>query len=404
MKLGKWICRHNLIDRLAVSKQVLRPECTISWNFQSKLMYTCAVPVVVALFVALYVASARHLHRCLPICGPPGVKKKLEKVQKKMKQKSDTDLGPSGSASMQNAFACLSGSFTLLFPALFKTMLQAFDCTGLSTDATNDANNAIRFLDVDPKIKCDSEDPEYRSIISVSSVGLFVAATCIVLFVYGLMTNDRHHNMDFIAAKMQPQFFYWELILMCRKILLMVVLLYSTANDEAIIRGWVLCIFILIGALCLQVFAQPYRDPADNLCELLAALGNIVVLISGMAFRLLEEDDDLSEWLIGLIIAIGIIQTFLCLMVQGIRFLTDEGRTTTILLKLNSTDCSWAANAELLGRLCHLAENRCVAIFLKINKCSSAFLKLRPQMTKFNLVFAATSAGNLISTAQTAQH
>ena len=42
--------------------------------------------------------------------------------------------------------------------------------------------------------------------------------------------------MDFIAAKMQPRFHYWELVLLCRKLLLVLVLLYSTANDEAIVR------------------------------------------------------------------------------------------------------------------------------------------------------------------------
>ena len=58
-----------------------------------------------------------------------------------------------------------------------------------------------------------------------------------------------------------------------------------------------------------------------------------------------------------MIVAIGILQTCLMVMVQGIRFLTSEGCTTICLLKLHSTkDKTFAAAAAILARLCELAE------------------------------------------------
>ena len=161
----------------------------------------------------------RYLHRILPVCGPAGLKKKLGKISAKLKRASDNDRGKDGtgnSESMQNAFAflagvisiesstvlccfaaetcCPAGVFTVLAPACIKTMLQAFDCTIVSTgDDLDDAGaegasvtlgflHGRGFLDVDPEIKCDWDDPEYSNILSTATVGLCIIGFCTFLF------------------------------------------------------------------------------------------------------------------------------------------------------------------------------------------------------------------------------
>ena len=65
-------------------------------------------------------------------------------------------------------------------------------------------------------------------------------------------------------------------------------------NSDSLARGWLMCIMLLVACLVLQVYAKPYRDAADDLCEFLSLLGTLVIFISGMCFNLIENPEDNS--------------------------------------------------------------------------------------------------------------
>ena len=63
-----------------------------------------------------------------------------------------------------------------------------------------------------------------------------------------------------------------------------------------------LCVFVLIGAMSLQVFASPYKDPTDDLCELLSLMSCLMMMLSGMVFKLVEEDSFLANLVSSMIV------------------------------------------------------------------------------------------------------
>jgi hypothetical protein len=134
---------------------------------------------------------------------------------------------------------------------------------------------------------CDVSDPEYAEIRSLSWLGLSLFSGCFALLWVLLV---RAHQSDspglgeftFIADKFEERYYYWEMMIVIRKTLLMAIFLLF--NPVAAI---LLVTFLTIVCLCFHIAARPYEDDGTDWTEMLSLVAQLCTLVSGPVFTVL---------------------------------------------------------------------------------------------------------------------
>jgi len=264
--------------------------CSIKWNFQSKLNMTMAAPFVAISLIQLY---------------------KLISVRwfEKTHDNAQTMVLTANTALFQ---------LTTVF--YLKTTLAAWDCS------MNQDGHA--YLDAQPSIRCDQDwqDPEtgervYEKILRQSTIGMSLylyaffrllrgifgfqmltfcqdlapgtakdsvdrggAARHPISVMKGLLVLDLEKGRQrfaFFASKTRNRWYWWELVILLRKVLLVVISMFNTVAVE---RGWWAMSFVQLIAIVVHLMVMPYRDLLINLYESHCLLSNFIVLQSSMAF------------------------------------------------------------------------------------------------------------------------
>ena len=93
---------------------------------------------------------------------------------------------------------------------------------------------------------CDSSG-EWQSIVNLAGVGLafYLGGACLITF-YVFKYPDYFY---FWSEKMEPRFFYWELLIIARKVMLMCA---SIAMVQNVAMGMILGIFVIMGSTCVH--------------------------------------------------------------------------------------------------------------------------------------------------------
>ena len=60
--------------------------------------------------------------------------------------------------------------------------------------------------------------------------------------------------------------YWWELVILARKVVLVVVSMFNTTHVE---RGWWVMSLIQLTAICAQLLVMPYRDYVTNMYDLM---------------------------------------------------------------------------------------------------------------------------------------
>jgi len=159
------------------------------------------------------------------------------------------------------------------------------------------------------------------------------------------------------------------LVLMARRTSISLITLFSS-DDENLARGWLMCVFVLVAMLTLQVYAKPYRDGADDLCEFLSLLSTLVIYISGGAMVLGSGEEEVGadeaggggtwfeQFLSAIVIIMIVTQTIVCIVVQSVQVGMAKVDKITIVHAEVNVASKESQNIDVVARLCSLASKR----------------------------------------------
>ena len=419
------ICQRifEYLGTFSFSLQILRPECVESaggeraFDFAAKIELFIWLPFYIFVIVLLFYGWAMHRNALAPLfsddpefqpekfengtgkqtcwvrckCGPcENFGKKISRWCGKRKIKLAKFKPPPKEEIVSKIAAVLAGSFQLLSTPYLRMVCQGFDCSevavGERKNSTGiDSRSTRRFvLETEPGVECcyvyDYEpgtmfgwpqcgdiggSERFRNIQTAALSGLAVYLVLLGYFVYMLKTNASHHKLDFVAAKMDTEWYWYELVLIMRRTLISLACLFSS-DQQNLARGWLMCVLVLVMALTLQVYAQPYRDGADDLCEFLSLLATLTIYISGGAVVLGDGDaadtnggqGGFERFIGGLVLTLVIAQTLICVVVQSVTVgVAKVEKLTIVHLEIN-VDSNESKNIDVLARLCRLACKR----------------------------------------------
>jgi hypothetical protein len=109
--------------------------------------------------------------------------------------------------------------------------------------------------------------------------------------------STGRQQFGFFASKVQNDWYWWELVVLSRKALLVVIAMFNSRDVE---RGWFMMSFVQVFAIIGHLVVQPYRQGFTNLYESLCLLSAFVVFQSSMAFTFEELDPtrEMQQWLL----------------------------------------------------------------------------------------------------------
>ena len=242
--------------------ELTRPECAGDFGALMKVKVALGMPVFFALVIASYGLI------------------KLVQIN------SDTDATSGQKHSARNHLRRRMVSVgTTLFTvgAIFfaKSFLRAFDCTRSETDATRS------FMQSAPEIECDVPNSTHADILRLSTIGLVVFIGCLTMLLAFIVRAHRSNNRGlgnfaFLADKFEDRFFYWELVIVARKVLLMSIFLLFRR-----LAAVLLATFLTIFSLSIHIAARPFEDDGTDWTEMLSLLAQIVTLVAGPVFVVL---------------------------------------------------------------------------------------------------------------------
>lgn len=174
-----------------------------------------------------------------------------------------------------------------------------FHCTEVDKGGGQFAVADARYWLDDTEVKCFKREHLYMSISL--GIPIFLGLTVAWGFMMGcLVLRARRHpknlwNMStfgFFYKGYRPERWYWETVVMLRKLILAGILVVGYENadgSEEEFAGFSVVALLMV-ALIAQVFASPYDEPiADvNHLEVLSLGASIMVFLSGLSFNVDE--------------------------------------------------------------------------------------------------------------------
>ena len=244
-----WMC--------AIS-DLAKPECSIAWTADTKMDVMLASPFAVAILIVSYGLSKWFIHHKDPSTNSHDLVFKCE--------------------AMSVGIFFVGSSF------LLKGMLGGFDC---STDLTNGKD----YLDIDPGIECWGD--EHTSIRNKAAIGLTMWCVILASISCRFLSDGGKYRYSFLTTKLEDRWFWWELFLLARKILIMACGLFNTRHTA---RGWYCGSLVIIVALAVHAYARPYKDSLVDFCESASLMSTLIIFQSGMIFNSSIDHTGLLSW------------------------------------------------------------------------------------------------------------
>ena len=269
----------NKLSIFNINLELARPECSIKWTASNRMDVMLAVPFGGAFLVLCYGASGWLFNRKDPATNSLNLKRKCESMG--------------------------VGMFMVFSSFFLKGILGGIDCTP-------DATSGKYYLDIEPSVECDTASAEYNLIYTKVFAGVALWCAMFGILVLNFFSEGGKYRYSFLTTKLEDKWFYWELVLLLRKILIMCSGLF---NSSAIARGWYLGSMVVIVSLAAHAFARPFKKNLVDACEFASLFSTLVIFQSGMVWNsavdetgLLGEGlEKLSILLILLVSGLGII-------------------------------------------------------------------------------------------------
>jgi hypothetical protein len=220
-----WLSYFNFNIELA------RPECSLDWNASSKMDVILMSPLAILTLILTYGTAKFMIHTDVPA-------------------DSSGDFGAHRFHEIRMSCEKMAvGALMVLSSFYLKGVLGGFDCTASA--------NSKQYLDIQPAVECDTTVtnvtvgygamqetlPDYLIVYQKAIFGCCIWVVVMISFVKYFATDDGRIRYLFLSAKMEDRWYWWELVLLTRKLLIMTCGLFNTEHPE---RGWYLGSMVII--------------------------------------------------------------------------------------------------------------------------------------------------------------
>ena len=252
-----------LFSAMNLNLELTRPECAGDFGALKKVQIALIMPLFVGAAIAVYALIATV----------------------RIQNESDATAEQRHSARSQLKRKIASVGTTLFtVGAIFfvKSFLRAFDCVASELDS----NRA--FMASAPEVECAAEhESDYAEIVRLSETGLGAFCGCFVFIWLLLIKAHRSDNpglgiFAFLADKFEDHFYFWEMVIVMRKVLLMSIFLLFN-HVLAVLMAMLLTIF----SLSIHIAARPFEDVGTDWAEMFSLCAQLFTLVAGPVFIIL---------------------------------------------------------------------------------------------------------------------
>eukprot|EP01043_Picozoa_sp_COSAG02_P066051 COSAG02_NODE_10156_length_2007_cov_1.614780_1_plen_286_part_00 len=252
-----------LFSAMNLNIELTRPECAGDFGALKKLQMTLFVPIFMgaAIFVYVFIAVVK-IHN-----DEGATAEQRHSARSQLKRKI---------ASVATTLFTVGAIFFV------KNFLRAFDCVA------SESNINHAFMASAPEIECDAElESTYAEIVRLSKTGLAAFSGCFTCIWLLLIKAHRSEtpglgNFAFLADKFEDHFYFWELVIVMRKVLLMsTFMLFNPV--VAVLMASLLTSF----SLGIHIAARPFEDTGTDWTEMLCLCSQLVTLVAGPVFIIL---------------------------------------------------------------------------------------------------------------------
>lgn len=165
--------------------------------------------------------------------------------------------------------------FFFFQPSVVKESLVLFSCQPVGEESRLYAS-----LDIDCRA------PSHLNWMNFAGVSLFISSVVMPSFVFWRMwlekdeirrgEEDALRRWGFLANNLERQFFYWDLLVMTRKVLIASAV--TLAKPSGVTLQALLCLFVFVIALSAHMTAFPYTHDALDVIES-AAIGGFLITV-----------------------------------------------------------------------------------------------------------------------------
>ena len=119
-------------------------------------------------------------------------------------------------------------------------------------------------------------------------------AKCLVQIRWSADHMDTSEVMHFAGEKMDQAYFWWDAVILVRKILMVLVasLAVSQGGAGGVATMWYCGSGITVVFLALHAFARPFVDELADTCEFLSLISMLMLFQAGIVFMLLNDPED----------------------------------------------------------------------------------------------------------------
>jgi hypothetical protein len=252
-----------LFSAMNLNLELTRPECAGDFGALKKVQIALIVPLFVGAAIAVYAL--------------------VSTVRIQNERDASAEQRHSARSQLKRKIASV-GTTLFTVGAIFfvKSFLRAFDCVASELDS----NRA--FMASAPEIECAAEhDSDYAEIVRLSATGLGAFCGCFI-FIWLLLIKAHRSDIPglgifaFLADKFEDHFYFWEMLIVMRKVLLMSIFLLF---DQVL--AVLMATFLTIFSLCIHIAARPFEDAGTDWTEMLSLCAQLITLVAGPVFVVL---------------------------------------------------------------------------------------------------------------------
>jgi hypothetical protein len=247
-----------------INLELARPECSIEFGMQQKMEFTLALPVIICLLVGVYALWKTFL----------ASRMSLEEWKERHKGKLPRDY------ITEQCVTIIATAFVFLSIFFLRGIFNVFNCE-------LDEINGRQFLKVDPTVECIFDDTIYFSVYVRAWIGMLMYMAMFGAFIYGCWA--KRDLFAFLGDKFEDKWYYWELVLVGRKVGIMAAFLFYSATPA---QSWLFGSMIITASLVLHAFARPYEDPLIDMCEFFSLVSTLFVALSAIVFAVLDDPNN----------------------------------------------------------------------------------------------------------------
>ena len=255
-----------------------RPECSGNYTAHDKMLFTLVAPLVLLAIVLAFaiVRTAINANLARRHHPPDSEVSWHEEFVAREHQ------------AAKKATATATSVFVMASIFFFRSCLKPFKC--------EDDGSGAQYMVSNPEVECGDND-EHASLRWLGYLGIvlyllvYFALTACLLWATKLC-KDGHFDrlgklgyLSFLSDKYEPQYFFWESVILARKIALMVAFFLFEGQES-----WLLATAIVGIALLAHAAARPFEAPLTDVTELFSLVANLVLLVSVPVYSVLQAD------------------------------------------------------------------------------------------------------------------